>query len=72
MTSLRGLCLGDTKISDTGLEHLKGLKNLRYRSHGAPNPADYEPIWQSRGALSRVLERRHCDLLASHDRETQG
>jgi CHAT domain-containing protein/Tfp pilus assembly protein PilF len=39
-----------------------------------PDPALYELLWQGRGTVTRALERRHRDLLASRDDKarTQG
>ncbi len=35
-----------------------------------PGQSVYDAVWDSRAALTRLQERRHHDLMASHDRET--
>jgi CHAT domain-containing protein len=44
---------------------------LSITRHLPPDPADYNRVWASRAALTRVLERRHRDLVASHDSDTR-
>ncbi len=36
-----------------------------------PDPAAYDRLWDARAALTRLLERRHRDLLASRDEEAR-
>jgi CHAT domain-containing protein len=41
-------------------------------SRHLPRAAVYDALWDSRAALTRLLERRHRDLMASRDPETAG
>jgi CHAT domain-containing protein/Tfp pilus assembly protein PilF len=44
---------------------------LTVSRHLPPRAEHYEPLWQSKSALTRILERRHLDTLASADDETR-
>jgi CHAT domain-containing protein len=43
---------------------------LSVSRHLPDSPSDYETLWQSRAALTRLEERRHRDFMASRDRQT--
>jgi CHAT domain-containing protein/Tfp pilus assembly protein PilF len=44
---------------------------LSVTAHLPPDPAVYEGVWDSKAALTRVLEARHRDSLASADPQTR-
>jgi CHAT domain-containing protein len=44
---------------------------LSVTRHIAADPSVYDRVWESRAALTRLLERRHRDLLASRDAEVR-
>ncbi len=45
------------------------LLSVTRRQDGLPDP--YDLLWQGKAALTRVLERRHLDLVASLDRDAR-
>src|SRR5262249_46392190 len=44
---------------------------LTVTRHLAPDRAHYHSVWLSRSSVTRILERRHLDLLASQDPQTR-
>src|SRR5262249_17761735 len=68
--------LADTAAEAEALNYAASLPLTRdaYLSLARGRSADaavYDLLWQSRSALTRIAERRHRDLLASHDPQAQ-
>jgi CHAT domain-containing protein len=66
----------DTASEAEALNYLASLPRARdgylgVTRHLPADPAAYDAVWESRAALTRLLERRHRDLLASRDDEAR-
>jgi CHAT domain-containing protein len=68
--------LADTAAEAEALNYAASLPHSRdvylsvTRGH-SPDASVYDRLWQARSALTRIAERRHRDLLASRDPQTQ-